>query len=99
MQFYRWITSLLQNKGLVKTEYDDLPAAADRVKQQQGLSRDPYDRDDDARQVGSGGSDARQVRGGAVFSLSTFGGHLLAGDCILALLFSLFPASILSAIF
>jgi hypothetical protein len=29
------------------------------VKQQQGLSRDPYDRDDDARQVGGGGSDAR----------------------------------------
>jgi hypothetical protein len=71
------------------------PAAADRVKQQQGLSRDPYDRDGDARQVGGGGSDARQVRGGAVFSPSAFGGHLLAGDCILALLFSLFPARVL----
>jgi hypothetical protein len=68
---------------------------ADRVKQQQGLSRDPYDRDGDARQVGGGGSDARQVRGGAVFSPSAFGGHLLAGDCILALLFSLFPARVL----
>jgi hypothetical protein len=62
---------------------------ADRVKQQQGLSRDPYDRDGDTRQVGGGGSDTRQVRGGAVFSPSAFGGHLLAGDCILALLFSL----------
>jgi hypothetical protein len=59
------------------------------VKQQQGLSRDPYDRDGDARQVGGGGSNARQVRGGVVFSPSAFGGHLLAGDCILALLFSL----------
>jgi hypothetical protein len=27
--------------------------AADRVKQQQGLSRDPYDHDGDARQVGA----------------------------------------------
>jgi hypothetical protein len=45
---------------------------------------DPYDRDDDTR----------QIRGGAVFSPSPFGGHLLAGDCILALHFSLFHARV-----
>jgi hypothetical protein len=41
------------------------------------------------------GGDAHQVCGGAVFSPSAFGGHLLTGDCILALLFSSFPTRVL----